>query len=42
MRFPAEDRQIYIAETGGREIEFIYRPNAPEEEKLTLEINKLF
>lgn len=42
ISWPAEDRQIYIAETGGREIEFIYRPNAPEEEKLTLEINKLF
>ena len=42
ISWPTEDRQIYIAETGGREIEFIYRPNAPEEEKLTLEINKLF
>ncbi len=42
VSWPAEDRQINIAETGGWEIEFIYRPNAPEEEKLTLEINKLF
>lgn len=42
ISWPTEDRVINISETGGWEIEFIYRPNAPEEEKLTLEINKLF
>ena len=40
--WPEENRPIYIAETGGWDIEIIFDPNATGDEMFTLEINKLF
>lgn len=40
--WPAEEREIDIYETGGWDIEIIFNPNAPDEDMITLEINKLF
>lgn len=42
VSWPAEDRPINISETGGWEIKFIFNPNAPDEDKITLDINKVF
>ena len=40
--WPAEDRLIYIYETGAFSIDIIFDPNAPDEQKINIDMNKIF
>ena len=40
--WPAEDRLIYIYETGAFSIDIIFNPNAPDDQKINVDMNKIF
>ena len=40
--WPAEDRLIYIYETGAFSIDIIFDPNAPDNQKINIDMNKIF
>ncbi len=38
----AESRLIYIYETGAFSIDIIFDPNAPDNQKINIDMNKIF
>ena len=40
--WPAEERLIYIYETGAFSIDIIFDPNAPDDQKINVDMNKIF
>ena len=40
--WPAEERLIYIYETGAFSIDIIFNPNAPDDQKINIDMNKVF
>jgi hypothetical protein len=40
--WPAEERLIYIYETGAFSIDIIFDPNAPDDQKINIDMNKIF
>ena len=40
--WPAEERLIYIYETGAFSIDIIFDPNAPDNQKINVDMNKIF
>ena len=40
--WPAEERLIYLYETGAFSIDIIFDPNAPDDQKINVDMNKIF